>query len=120
MRFIPMHLGTAQGAMGSANQGHALHFPPVTASVCAVEIASDVHTTSCGDGFNGSNFSNDLKVHDVSTNSSSGLQIHDTYALVLPRASMSVAELCIRRLGVVEHTYYSGFDDWQSYSSAPP
>jgi hypothetical protein len=87
-----MHLGTAQAAIGSANHSHALHFPPVTASVCAVEIASGVHTASCGDGFNGGNLSNDLKVHDVSASSSSGLQIHDTYALVLPRVSMSVAE----------------------------
>jgi hypothetical protein len=87
-----MHLSTAQAAIGSANQGHALPFPPVTASVWAVEIASDVHTASCGDGFSGGNLSYDLKVHNVSASSASGLQIHDTYALVLPRVSMSVAE----------------------------
>ena len=42
-----------------------------------------MYTAPCGDGFNGGNLSNDLKVHDVSASSSSGLQMHDTYAAVL-------------------------------------
>jgi hypothetical protein len=84
-----MHLGAAKGAMGGTNQGRALYFPPVPTSICTVEIASDIHTAPCGDGLDGGNLSNDLKVHDVSASSSSGLQIHSTYALVIPRVSVN-------------------------------
>jgi hypothetical protein len=54
---------------------------------------SSMHTASRGDGLNGSNLSNDLKVHEVSASSSSGLQMHDTYAsIIIPHVSMTDAE----------------------------
>ena len=88
-----MHLGAAQGAMGGANQGYTLHFSPVTTSVGTVKIASDIHTTPYGYSFNGGNLSNDLKVHDVSASSSSGLQMHDPYtSVIIPHGSMTEAE----------------------------
>src|SRR6266568_8159883 len=83
MRFVPMHLCAAQGAIGGTHQGQPLHFSPVTTPVHTVEVAPRMHTAPCGDGFNGGNLSNDLKVHDVSASSSSGLQMPDTYAAVL-------------------------------------
>jgi hypothetical protein len=52
-----------------------------------------MHTASRGDGFNGSDLSNDLKVHDVSASSLSGLQMYDTYAsIIIPHVSMTEAE----------------------------
>ena len=83
MRFVPMHLRTAKGAIEGTNHGHTFPFPPVTTPVHTVEVASGMHPASRGDGFNGSNLSNDLKVHDVSASSSSGLQMRDTYASVI-------------------------------------
>ena len=88
-----MHLRAAREAIEGTNHGHAFHFPPVTTPVYTVEVASGMHTASRGDGLNGSNLSNDLKVHDVSASSSSGLQRHDTYAsVILPHMSMKEAE----------------------------
>jgi hypothetical protein len=56
-----------------------------------------MHTASRGDGFNGRDLSTDLKVHDVSASSSSGLQMHDTYAsIIIPH--MSMTEAARRRL----------------------
>jgi hypothetical protein len=52
-----------------------------------------MHTAARGDDFNGSDLSNDLKVHDVSASSSSGLQMHDAYAsIIVPHVSMTEAE----------------------------
>ena len=88
-----MHLRTAREAIGGTNQGHTFHFPPVTTPVHTVEVASGIHTASCGDGLDGGNLSNNLKVHDVSASSSSGLQMHDTYAsVIIPHMSMKEAE----------------------------
>src|SRR5215510_5926382 len=97
MRFIPMQLRTAQRATGGTNHSRALHFPPVTTPVGAVEIAPGVHPTPCGDGLNDSNLSNDLKIHDVSSSHSSALSIHGSYASVMHYMSMEVAELSIRQ-----------------------
>jgi hypothetical protein len=44
----------------------------MTTPVCAVEIASGVHPTPCGNGLDGSNLPNDLKIHNVSSSHSSG------------------------------------------------
>ena len=88
-----MHLRTAREAIGGTNQGHTFHFPPVTTPVHTVEVASGMYPASRGDGFNGSDLSNDLKVHDVSAGSSSGLQMYDTYAsIIIPHVSMTEAE----------------------------
>ena len=93
MRFVPMHLRTARGAIEGTDHGYTFHFPPVTTPVHTVEVASGMHTAPCGDGLNGSNLSNDLKVHDVSASSSSGLQMHDAYAaVIIPHTSMKEAE----------------------------
>jgi hypothetical protein len=93
MRFIPMHLCAAREAIGDTNQGHTFQFPPVTTPVHAVEVASSTHPASRGDGFNGSDLSNDLKVHDVSASSSSGLQMHDTDAsIITPHVLTTEAE----------------------------
>lgn len=92
MRFIPMHLRTAQGTAGDTNHSHAFQFPPVPTPVRAVEKAPSVHPTPCGNGFNGSNLSNDLKIHDVSSSHSSVLQIHGAYASVMQCMSIKVAE----------------------------
>ena len=90
MRFVPMHLCMAREAIGGTNQGHTFHFPPVTTTIHTVEVVSGMHTASRGDGFNGGNLSNDLKVHDVSASSSSGLQMYDTYAsIIVPHVSMT-------------------------------
>jgi hypothetical protein len=99
-----MHLRAAREAMGGTNQGHTFHFPPVTTPVHTGEVASGIHTASRGDGFNGSDCSNDLKVHNVSASSSSGLQMRDTYtSIIIPHASMTEAELSIIRLGAIKH-----------------
>ena len=96
-----MHLRMAKGASGGTQQGHTFHFPPMATPVHAVKVASGTHTTPCGDGLDGGNLSNDLKVHDVSASSASGLQIHDTYAsVIIPHVSIKEAELGIRRLTV--------------------
>src|SRR5712691_1825396 len=93
MCFVPMHLRAAREAIGGTNQGHAFQFPPVTTPVHTVEVASGMHTAARGDDFNGSDLSNDLKVHDVSASSSSGLQMHDAYAsIIVPHVSMTEAE----------------------------
>jgi len=93
MRFVPMHLRTAKGTIEDTNHGHPLHFPPVTTPVHAVEVASGMHATSRSDGCNGSDLSNDLKVHDVSASSSSGLQRYGPYApIIIPHVSMTEAE----------------------------
>jgi hypothetical protein len=79
--------------MGGTKQGHTFHFPPVTTPVYTVEVAPGMHTASRSDGFNGSDLSNDLKVHDVSASSLSDLQMHDTYAsIIIPRVPMTEAE----------------------------
>jgi len=92
MRFVPMHLRTAREATGGTNQGHTFHFPPVTTPIHTVEVVSGMHTTSRGDGFNGRDLSNDLKVHDVSASASSGLQMHDPYtSIIIPHGSMTEA-----------------------------
>jgi hypothetical protein len=52
-----------------------------------------MHPASRGDGFNGSDLSNDLKVHDVSASSSSGLQRHGPYAsIIIPHVLITEAE----------------------------
>jgi hypothetical protein len=54
---------------------------------------SGMHPASRGDGFNGSDLSNDLKVHDVSASSSSGLQRYGPYAsIIIPHVPMTEAE----------------------------
>ena len=83
MRFVPMYLRAAREAIGGTNQGHTFQFPPVTTPVHTVEVVSGMHTAPHGNGFKGSDLSNDLKVYDVSASSSSGLQMHDTYASVI-------------------------------------
>ena len=93
MRFVPMYLRAARKATGGTNQGDTFHFPPVTTPVHTVEVASGMHPASRGDGFNGRDLSNDLKVHDVSASSVSGLQMPDTYAsIIIPQVSMTEAE----------------------------
>ena len=78
-----MHLRTAGEAIGGTNQGHTFQFPPVTTPVHTVEVAYGMHTVPRSNGFNGRDLSNDLKVHDVSASSSSGLQMRDPYASVI-------------------------------------
>jgi hypothetical protein len=58
-----------------------------------------MHTAPCGDGFNGGNLSNDLKVHDVSASPSSRLQMHDIYAAVLSLYSSWSMEEAERYVG---------------------
>ncbi len=94
-----MHLRMAKGASGGTQQGHTFHFPPMTTPVRAVQVVSGAYTAPCGDGLDGGNLSNDLKVHDVSASSASALQMYDTYAsVIIPHVPRKEAEQVILSL----------------------
>jgi hypothetical protein len=61
MRFKPVYLGFADRTVRKSHSGDALHFPPTTPAVSALQIASDVHTPACCNGLNSSNLAKDLK-----------------------------------------------------------
>src|SRR5262245_33293269 len=61
MCFKPMDLSFPDCTIRKSHRGNALHFPPATPAVRALQIASNVHTPAGRNGLNVSNPAKDLE-----------------------------------------------------------
>jgi hypothetical protein len=63
MCFKPMDLSDTGTTIRKSNPGDALSLPPTALAIDAVQMATDVHSSAFGDGFNIPDFAEDLKFH---------------------------------------------------------